>query len=204
MTETINKTETYTPNVKQYGGEINIEDFNTYSPNKKRINNQIDADSLSSDIRKKQKEMEMYKKMTLEELREKKIISNTDWRPPSSLTDEKWQKEFDARKLFITPHKDGSTKKLSGKHSRESGTWNEEINGTYDGCRNWQSYCTYINDVLKNIRSGQVDYCYYIYQIIDLLKFHFDDLRTKYCDGYWEVWLEKSETRYKRMVAAYA
>lgn len=204
MTGIINKTETYKPNLTQYGGEISVEDFNTYSPNKKRINNQIDADTLSSDIRKKQKEMEMYNKMTLEELREKKIISNTDGRPISSLTDEKWQKEFDVRKLFITPYKDGYTKKLSGKYSKESGTWNEEINGTYDGCTNWQSYCTYINDVLKNIRSGQVDYCYYIFQILDLLKFHYDDLKTKYCDGYWEVWLEKGENGCKRRQTVYA
>lgn len=204
MTGIINKTETYKPNLTQYGGEISVEDFNTYSPNKKRINNQIDANTLSSDIRKKQKEMEMYNKMTLEELREKKIISNTDGRPISSLTDEKWQKEFDVRKLFITPYKDGYTKKLSGKYSKESGTWNEEINGTYDGCTNWQSYCTYINDVLKNIRSGQVDYCYYIFQILDLLKFHYDDLKTKYCDGYWEVWLEKGENGCKRRQTVYA
>ena len=204
MTGIINKAETYTPNFTKYGGEINIEDFNTYSPNKKRINNQTVADKLSSALQNKQKEMEMYKKMTLEELRGKKIVSNTDGRPPSFLTDEKWQKEFDARKIFITPYKDGATKKLSGKHSKESGTGNEGTSGTYTGCTNWQSYCSYINDILRNIRAGQVDYCYYIFQIIDLLKFHFDDLRTKYRDGYWEVWLEKSENGYKRRQNTYA
>lgn len=204
MTGTNNRTETYKTNRSQYGGEISIEDFNTYSPNRKRIKNQVDADTLFSNIQKKQKEMERYKKMTLEELREMKIISNTNRRPPSSLTDEKWQKEFEIRKLFITPYKDGSIKKLSGKYLKESGTWNEGINGTYDGCTNWQSYCTYINDVLKNIRSGQVDYCYYIFQIIDLLRFHHDNLRTKYCGGYWEVWLEKSENGCKRRQTVYA
>ena len=34
------------------------------------------------------------KEMTLEELRELKLISNTDGRPSSVLTDERWQKEF--------------------------------------------------------------------------------------------------------------
>lgn len=121
--------------------------------------------------------------MTIEELK------NANGRPSSSLTDEKWQKEFTARKLFITPYKGGKTKKLSGKYAREAGTWREETQGSYGGCTNWQSYSAYINDILANIRAGQVDYCYYIYQILDLVKFHHNDLRTKYCDGYWEVWL---------------
>lgn len=176
-----------------YSGEITIEDFNTYSPNKKRISNQIDGMSLHETIKKEQNkknEEKKYKNMTLEELRELRLISNTNGRPTSALTNEKWQKEFNLRKMFITPHPKEITR-LKGKYSKESGMWNEETQGTYRGCTNWQSYCSYINDVLKNIRSGQIDYCYYIYQIVDLLKFHLDDLRTRYCDGYWEVWLEK-------------
>ena len=176
-----------------YSGEITIEDFNTYSPNKRRINNQIDGMHLHETIKEKQNkknEEKKYKNMTLEELRELRLISNTNGRPTSSMTDEKWQKEFNLRKMFITPFSNNVTK-LGGKYSRESGVWNEETQGRYDGCTSWQEYCHYINDVLSNIRSGQVDYCYYIFQIIDLLKFHLDDLRTKYCDGYWEVWLER-------------
>ena len=79
----------------------------------------------------------------------------------------------------------------SGKYSKESGMWNNETMGEYQGCTNWQQYCWFINDVLENIRSGQKDYCYYINQIMDLVKFHFHTLRTRYCDGYWEVWLER-------------
>lgn len=196
MTGAINKEGFYTRNLRKYGGELNIDDFNTYLPNKKRIKNQIDADTLYSSIRKKQKEMEMYKKMTLEELRKNNDISNTDGQPSSSLTDKKWQKEIEIRKLFIQPYKDGHTKKLTGKYAIESGKWSEEIHGKYLGCTNWQSYCTYINDILRNIRAGQVDYCYFIYQILDLLKFHFNDLKTRYRDGYWEVWLDKNNNNY--------
>lgn len=196
MTGAINKKGFYTQNLRKYGGELNIDDFNTYLPNKKRIKNQIDADTLSSSIRKKQKEMEMYKKLTLEELRKNNDISNTDGQPSSSLTDKKWQKEIEIRKLFIQPYKDGHTKKLTGKYAIESGKWSEEIHGKYLGCTNWQSYCTYINDILRNIRAGQVDYCYFIYQILDLLKFHFNDLKTRYRDGYWEVWLDKNNNNY--------
>ncbi len=170
----------------QSGGIIEPEDFNTYFPNKKRISNQIDEINQSD----KRKTEEEYKHMTLEDLREMKIISNTNGRPSSALTDEKWQKEFNIRKLFITPHNKKTTY-LKGQNSRESGKWNEETQGAYHGQTNWQEYCTYINDVLRNIRSGQIDYCYYIYQIMELARFHPNSLKTKYRDGYWEVWLEK-------------
>ena len=176
-----------------FGGIIDINDFSTNTPNKKRINNQIEAELLQNVLLKKKKERETeekYKQMTLEELKEMRIISNTNGRPSSNLTDDKWQKEFNVRKLFIKPHS-ASIKKLTGKYSKESGIWNEETQGTYYGCTNWQSYCSFINDILSNIRSGQVDYCYYIYQIEELLKFHYNNLKTKYCDGYWKVWLEK-------------
>ena len=121
-----------------------------------------------------------------------KIISNTNGRPISTLTDEKWQKEFNVRKLFVKPYSK-KVKRLGQlrRDSQETGYWNEETMGTYHGATNWQEYCSFINDVLRNIRAGQVDYLYYIYQITDLLKFHYDDLRTRYCDGYWEVWLER-------------
>ena len=193
MTRNYYTTGNYKQDYSTFGGEIYIEDFNTYSPNKKRISNQIDAINISKAIKneqiKKDKEKK-YKNMTLEELRELRLVSNTNGRPTSAMTDEKWQKEFNLRKMFITPYpKD--IKKLKGQHSKESGMWNEETQGTYYGCTSWQSYCSYINDVLNNIRSGQVDYCYYIYQILDLVKFHYDTLKTKYCDGYWEVWLER-------------
>lgn len=186
-------TETFNIDHSTFGGEIDIEDFNTYSPNKKRISNQINAINLKTTIEdnnKKREKEKKYRNMTLEELRELRLISNTNGRPASSMTDEKWQKEFNLRKLFITPHPKEVTK-LKGKYSKESGMWNEETQGTYYGCTTYQSYCSYINDILNNIRAGQIDYCYYIYQILDLLKFHFNDLRTKYCDGYWEVWLER-------------
>ena len=186
-------TRNYKPDHSTFSGEIDIEDFNTYSPNKKRINNQIEAELFQKTLLKKKKENEMeekYKNMTLEELKEMKLISNTNGRPSVTLTNEKWQKEFNIRKMFITPYPK-NIKKLKGKHSKESGMWNEDTQGTYYGCTNWQSYCSYINDVLSNIRSGQVDYCYYIYQILDIAKFHYNDLKTRYCDGYWEVWLER-------------
>jgi hypothetical protein len=169
-----------------YGGELETADFNTYEPNKNRINNQVKA----IDESKKEANANNQMIFTLEELKELKLISNTEGRPLPYLTDEKWQHEFNLRKGYIKPYP-MSIRKLGGRYSRESGRWNTETNGQYHGCTNWHQYCLFINDVLNNIRTGQIDYCYYIYQIMDLLKFHHDDLRTRYCDGYWEVWLER-------------
>lgn len=189
-------TETfYTQSHNTFAGEIDIADFSTESPNKKRIDKYAKADNLKKHLLKKEqkkREMKNYQSMTLEELKEMKLISNTNGRPTSTLTDEKWQKEFNIRKSFVEPVSKNITK--LGQHmqySKETGYWNEETMGTYHGSTNWQEYCSFINDVLRNIRAGQRDYCYYIYQIMDLSKFHYNDLRTKYCDGYWEVWLER-------------
>lgn len=186
MTHKTNRYGIYEVDHTKFGGKVDLEDFNTNFPNKKRISNQI-KDVKESNQRKEQQK---YKHMTLEELKEMRIVSNTNGRPSSTLTDEKWQKEFNLRKAFVKPYNKNITK-LTGQYSKESGMWNEETQGTYQGKTNWQEYCSFINDVLKNIRSNQRDYCYFIYQIEELLKFHFSDLRTKYCDGYWEVWLER-------------
>lgn len=182
----------YSKKHNTYGGEIDIKDFDTNSPYKKRISKQVEANNLYLELDKKRKEKndaKKYKHMTLEELREMKVISNTNDRPVYGLTNEKWQKEFNVRKIFIKPLSN-DIKKMGGKFSNESGMWNEETQGTYHGVTNWQQYCSYINDVLKNIQSGQTDYCYFIYQVMDLAKFHYNTLKTRYCDGYWEVWLE--------------
>ena len=127
------------------------------------------------------------KNMNLESLKNIKPTRMANGRPSSTLTDKEWQNELSVIKLYITPHNKNVTK-LGGKYSR-----GQEINiedNEYRGITNWQSYCVYINDVLKNIRGGNHDFCYFGYQVIELLKFHFDTLRTRYCDGYWEVWLE--------------
>lgn len=190
----MSKEKIYTQNHNTFSGEIDIYDFSTETPNKKRINKYVEADNLEKTIIEKErqkKEMKNYQSMTLEELREMRLISNTNGRPSSTLTDEKWQKEFDIRKLFVKPASGITKLGQNMQYSKETGYWNEETMGTYHGTTNWQEYCSFINDMLRNIRAGQVDYCYFIYQIMDLLKFHYNDLKTKYCDGYWEVWLER-------------
>lgn len=182
MTKTNNNT---------FSGEIDIEDFSTYLPNKKRINKYAEADNLQKNIEKNLNKINMeekYKKMTFDDLKTVEAFSRRNGMPSNSYTNEKWEEEFEIMKLITIPT---SETKMSGKYSRESGFWNEESMRTYYGATNWQDYCKYINDVLSNIRANQVDYCYYFYQIADLLRFHLNELQTRYCDGYWEVWLER-------------
>lgn len=125
--------------------------------------------------------------MEYKEFKNIKSIITRGSRPSPDLTDKKWQEEFNAIRFFVAPYP-STVKKLGGKGSKEYGKFNPKVR--YDGQTNWQQYCVYINDVLSSIRQGNIDYCYFLYQVIDLLKFHHSDLETKYCeDGYWKVWL---------------
>ena len=56
-------------------------------------------------------------------------------------------------------------------------------NKPYYGKSQYQYYCDFINDILSQIRKGKIDYCFYIYQIADLLKYEHDYLNA--------TWLEK-------------
>ena len=129
---------------------------------------------------------------TLEELLEMKLISNTNGRPPSYLTNEKWQKEFELRKTFLTPHP-SNVKSLSSRYCQDNRIVNSEENPYY-GATNYQTYCLFINDVIKELRKGNVDYCYFIYQIEELYRF-FPNLKTLFIENgrYWQVWLDRAK-----------
>lgn len=43
--------------------------------------------------------------------------------------------------------------------------------GSYHGKAQYQQYCSFINNILRNIRRGEIDYCFYIYQVAELLKY---------------------------------
>mgnify|MGYP001625089071 CR=1 FL=1 len=127
--------------------------------------------------------------MQLNELYRLHPLSNSSGRPEHNLTDKQWQEEFHLRRLYITPCK--KQKKMGGRYSQDIRKWNTEAE-EYKGVTNWQRYCSFINDVLSEIRSGKIEYVFFKYQILDLLKFHYNSLKTKYIEGegYWEVWLE--------------
>lgn len=98
--------------------------------------------------------------------------------------DDAWQDYFSLLKLSVTPSKN--------KNMHRPKPCRCYI-GEYKGETNVEAYVRYINDVLKQIRAGYPDYCYFVHQIADLLKFEHDNLRTRYIpDGdFVAVWLEK-------------
>lgn len=53
----------------------------------------------------------------------------------------------------------------------------------YHGKTQYQRYCDFINSVLKNIRKGHIDYCFYIYQIAELLKYEHDNLKVTWLEA---------------------
>lgn len=127
--------------------------------------------------------------MTLDELRRYAQTSPTSGRPSYNMTDAQWQEKFKIMR-GVTPQ--STRAKMGGQYSREGGSWNED-NGSYQGATNWQNYVFYINDILKEIRDGKIEYAYFTYQIADLLRYEHKRLRTRYIqkDQYWEVWLER-------------
>ena len=107
----------------------------------------------------------------------------TSGRPAAQLTDQAWQILFESFR--------STTISSSDRKMRKS--WNEgKHSGEFYGVPNYQYYVLTINDILRNIRSGGSDYCYYTYQICDLLKFEKSRLRSQYLpeEKCWIVWLE--------------
>ena len=144
--------------------------------------------SLNNSLTRKER-IENCVKYNLEELKAMGVISNSEGRPSYHLNDQKWQDEFVIRKHFIDPIKNKAIRRMKGQYDR---VLTQGVVSAYNGDTNWKTYCNYINSVLTNIENGDTDFCYYIYQILDLLKFHYNDLRTQYDKSgeYWRVWLE--------------
>ena len=90
------------------------------------------------------------------------------------MTDSAWQKQFYELRQVVNPSKDKNMKT----------SYPVRVNGRCEksncGDTQWQNYCRFINDILKNIRLGERDYCYHIYQIKELLRFEHDKLVTEW------------------------
>lgn len=109
--------------------------------------------------------------------------------PPEGTTDEQWQKYFIAMKSLVAPIKE---KKMTiTRCPTVISSIHSDDNSKYDDVTNWYRYCQFINTILTAIRKGEVDYCFHVYQIADLLKYEYDRLRTKWVsdDQYFQVWL---------------
>lgn len=108
-------------------------------------------------------------------------------RRPVNITNKEWQQMFNILKL-TTP---------VSKEKKYRNSTSVTVNGIYQKEKEttqWRYYTQYINSVLSNIRNGEHDICYFIYQIKDLLQFENTRLKTKLVndDGflYFDVWLE--------------
>lgn len=89
--------------------------------------------------------------------------------PPKGYTDVQWQKDFIKIRETIQP---SSLNRMRVVYEPTN------FKGTYHGKTQNQYYCETINDILSNIRKGESDYCFYIYQIAELLRYEHDRLKA--------------------------
>ena len=110
--------------------------------------------------------------------------------PDPKMTKEEWQTYFRALRMMVTPIQ--SRKMFEVKLRMHGKDAYDDLSTEYHGDTIWQCYCKFINGVLHYIRLGEVDYCYFIYQIAELLKYEHDRLRTEWLPslGCFRVWLE--------------
>ena len=90
-----------------------------------------------------------------------------------NMTDEEWQDVFKYLKCRVQPSK---YKRMKTDHPIFVNGYRDNTYFEYCGETQWQHYCQFINDVLRTIRKGEIDFCYHIYQIEDLLRFEHDRL----------------------------
>ena len=89
------------------------------------------------------------------------------------MTSETWKPYFESLKGQVKPSADKRMKTYYPTYV------NYQVdNGyfSYKGDTQWQYYCRFINSILRAIRSGECDYCFHIYQIIDLLRYEHERL----------------------------
>lgn len=121
----------------------------------------------------------------------------------SKLTPDEWDNYFSTLRQHNIPSREKRLSRKTGSARLIGRNWSLST-GKYDGVDSFDyRYCSYINDVLKNIRSGKktqkVDYCYKAYQVADLLRFE-PNLKSKLIHrngeiSRIEVWLDKDKKK---------
>lgn len=110
-----------------------------------------------------------------------------DGRPSDNMTDKMWQVVYRQLKKRNIPFIDGEIKKMKCTYIKA--TIDENGNYEADNTSVYQRYCMFINNTLLEIRHGRKAYAFYLHQIRVLLRFH-PDLKTRFKEYYWEVWLD--------------
>ena len=90
------------------------------------------------------------------------LVNEKTGKPPKEYSDSQWQHDFQFIKDKIKPSRFKRMKIIPESVSSYY---------SYHGKTQYQCYCTFINDILDNIRNGGIDYCFFIYQISELLKY---------------------------------
>lgn len=88
-----------------------------------------------------------------------------------NITDVEWQDYFARMKMIVMPAK---AKNMQGSYSVRL-----KEGEAYQGDTQAYRYKQFINSILRNIRRGETEFCFYIFQISDLLKYE-PDLETKW------------------------
>jgi len=101
--------------------------------------------------------------------------------PSGATNNSEWQTYFKVLKAVVKP----SAEKYLPKAYSPRQTYYRNYNQVYDGETQWYRYVQFINQILRNIRRGEEDYCYYTYQILELLRFEPENLCAD--------WLEDDE-----------
>ncbi len=109
---------------------------------------------------------------TLQDLQEINLNATT---LSEGMTDRAWQDYFARMKMIVQPVK---AKTMGGVSSLRLSEGEE-----YQGDTIAMSYKKFINDTLHDIRIGEICYCFYIYQIAELLKYE-HSLKATYLPEY--------------------
>ena len=111
-------------------------------------------------------------------------INERTKKPPKDYSDSQWQQDFLRIREIIRPSSLNKMNVVAEPHN---------FARTYHGKTQYQYYCDFINNILSNLRRGKVDYCFYVYQISELLKYEHDTLQTEWLpsDGCFKLSLYK-------------
>lgn len=97
----------------------------------------------------------------------KDLLTTADRISFENMTPEQFKVKLEAQRLRTTPSTQKKLKRNDGIRTRDSTTDAVVYKPTHD-----QYYRIFINDILRNIRSGGTDYCFRWHQVKELLRFH--------------------------------
>lgn len=107
-------------------------------------------------------------------------VTLTTKTPPSDYTDAQWQLDYYEIKSILH-QQESNSKKITT-------TQGFPIDIPQNGKTNQQYYYSFLIDTLSELKSGHKAYCYFVYQIVDLLRLD-QNVHAKFipCGGYFSL-----------------